>query len=475
VAIPVRTATTSFLRRRSWAADMFAAVGILALVLVDYLRPQEYLPLLQGIPLLHITTGLALLGLVLDLRLGVTRPAPAPHLVPTILFAVWCMITLVVRAPDQLGLRALALSTPIAVYVLLAQGIQTFRGLQVLCGLLLAIGVALAAIGVDQGLSHWGCHRLTIRAGHEVMSYDGRPCSEEDLKVCEGEGSEPGSDYMCEKVGLFGTQTIRGRVRFRGTMEDPNELSLAVGIVLPLALAFLDRRRSAARLLLFSLAFGTIGLCVFFTQSRGGQLVFLTVLGVYFVRRYGARAGLLAGSLLALPILIFGGRSGAEGSTAERTECWWTGLHLLVASPGFGVGFGQFTEHHALTAHNSFILAAAELGLPGLLIWSSIVYISIKIPVMALRSRVAPVATTWALALLASMAGLVVGGMFLSFTYKTVYWIFIGLTGVLYQAIRRHDPAFTVRFGLRDLGIVAAVDLSLLIVLVGYTGSKLGW
>jgi hypothetical protein len=85
------------------------------------------------------------------------------------------------------------------------------------------------------------------------------------------------------------------------------------------------------------------------------------------------------------------------------------------------------------------------------------------------------VATTWALALLASMAGLVVGGMFLSFTYKTVYWIFIGLTGVLYQAIRRHDPAFTVRFGLRDLGIVAAVDLSLLIVLVGYTGSKLGW
>ena len=454
---------------------MFAAFGILALILVDYLRPQEYLPILQGIPVLHVTTALALLGLALDLRLGVTTPTRAPHLLPTILFVLWCMITLVVRAPDQLGVRALALSTPIAIYLLLAQGIQTFRGLQVLAGLLLAIGVSLAAIGVDQGLSDWGCHRIAMEAGHEVFIFDGRPCSEEDKRVCEGEGSEPGSDYVCERVGLFGTQTIRGRVRFRGTMEDPNELSLVIGIVLPFALAFIDRRRSTLRLLLFAVAFGTIGLCVYFTQSRGGQLVFLTVLAVYFIRRYGARAGLVAGSVLALPILIFGGRSGAESSTIERTECWWTGLHLVAASPGFGVGFGQFTEHHALTAHSSFILAAAELGLPGLLIWSSVVYLAIKIPVVALRSRVAPVAQTWALALLAAMAGLMVGSMFLSYAYKTVYWIFIGLTGVLYQAIRRHDPAFTVRFGLRDLGILAAVDLTLLVALVGYTGSKLGW
>jgi hypothetical protein len=454
---------------------MFAAAGILALVLVDYLRPQEYLPFLQGIPVLHLTTALALLGLAIDLRLGITRPTAVPHLLPTALFVLWCLVTLVVRAPDQLGARALALSTPIAVYLLVAQGLQTFRALQVVCGLLLAIGLALAAIGVEQGLAGWGCHRLEAVAGHEVFVYDGRACSEEDRKICEGEGAEPGADYMCERVGLFGTQTIRGRVRFRGTMEDPNELSLAVGIVLPLALAFLDRRRSVLRLMLFALAFGTIGLCVYFTQSRGGQLVFLTVLAVYFVRRFGVRAGLLAGAILALPILIFGGRSGAESSTIERTECWWTGLHMLAASPGFGVGFGQFTEHHPLTAHSSFVLAAAELGLPGLFLWSTVVYIAFKIPVVALRSRLAPVAHTWALALLAAMAGLVVGGMFLSFTYKTVYWIFIGLTGVLYQAIRRHDPTFTVRFGLRDAGILAAVDTAILVALVGYTGSKLGW
>ena len=125
------------------------------------------------------------------------------------------------------------------------------------------------------------------------------------------------------------------------------------------------------------------------------------------------------------------------------------------ASPGFGVGFGQFLEHHDLTAHNSFILAAAELGLPGLLIWSLDRLPRGQDPIAALRAQVAPVAKTWALALLASMAGLLVGSIFLSFAYKNVFWIFIGLTGVLYQAIQRHDPDFRVRFGVRDLGILA--------------------
>lgn len=372
-------------------------------------------------------------------------------------------------------MRAPVLVVPFAIYLIMAHGIQTFRMLAVVCGLLLAIGLALSAIGIEQGFSDYGCHRVVVRDGHEIFLYDGRPCSATNRNVCEGEGAEPGADYWCEKVGLFGTQSVRGRVRYRGTLEDPNELALAVGIVIPFALAFLDRRRTLVRSLAVAVAFGLVGLCIYFTQSRGGQLLYLAVLAVYFVRRFGARVGLLAGVLAAMPILIFGGRSGAEDSTMERTVCWWTGLHLFQASPGFGVGYGQFLEHHGQTAHNSFILVAAELGLPGLLLWTAIVYIAVKIPLAALRADLPPVAKSWALALLASMAGLLVGSLFLSFAYKDVFWIFIGLTGVLYQAIQRHDRGFRVEFGLRDLGILALVDGALLVALVGYTGWKLGW
>ncbi len=454
---------------------MFAVPGLLAVILVDYLRPQEYFPALSGVPLLHLATGLALLGFVVDLRLGLTRVQAAPHLLLTILFFTWCLVTVVVRAPAQLPSRASALLIPFAVYLLVAHAVQGFRMLQAICAVLLAICIALAALGIHQGLAPYGCHRGSMIAGNLEFIYDGRPCTPETSAQCEAEGSEPGADYACEKIGLLGTSSTHGRARYRGTLADPNELALALSIGLPLALGFADRRRSVARVALALLAAGLIGVCAYFTESRGGQLVLLTVLGVYFVKLVGAWRGGVVGLLLALPLLLLGGRSGGESSTKERIECWWVGLHLVVASPGFGVGSGQFLEHHSLTAHNSYILAASELGLPGLLLWTSVVYVAIKIPIQVLSAPVAPVARSWALSLLASMAGLIVGILFLSYVYKDVLWIYVGMTGVLYQAIKRHNPGFTVRFGVRDLGLVALIDAALVLSLVGYTGLKMGW
>jgi hypothetical protein len=364
---------------------------------------------------------------------------------------------------------------PIFIYVLVAHGIQSFRMLQVVCGFLLAICLALAAIGTHQGLADYGCHRVVIRDGKPFYVHDGRPCSETNRSICENEGAEPGADYVCERVGLFGTQSDHGRVRYRGTLQDPNELSLVLGIAIPFALAFLDRRRSVARAILAALTIGMVGLCAYFTSSRGGQVVFLTTLGVYFVNRYGLRRGVVIGLLLALPLLVLGGSGGGESSTVERTECWWVGLHLLVSSPVFGVGFGQFTEHHYLTAHNSFVLVAAELGLPGMLLWTSIIYVALKVPLQALRAQLPPVARTWALAVLASITGLIAGSFFLSYAYKDALWIYVGLTGALYQAICRHEPGFRVTFDMLDFGRVALIDLGLLIALVGYTALKLGW
>jgi hypothetical protein len=454
---------------------MFAVPGLLALVFVEFLRPQEYLLFLRGMPLLHMATGLAVLGFVVDLRLGLSRLRPAPHLLPAVAFFLWCLITVVVRAPEQLVPRALALLIPFAIYLLVAHAVQGFRMLQALCGLLLAICIALSALGVHQALAPFGCHRVVLAGGDEQLVYDGRPCTEEERNLCEIESPEPGTDYRCEKVGLLDTSSIHGRVRYRGTLEDPNELALALGIALPLAFAFFDRRRSVPRFLLVLVTAVMVGLCSLFTGSRGGQLVFLTVLATYFVKLVGAWRGGAVGLVLALPLLVFGGRSGAESSTMERTECWWVGLHLLVASPGFGVGSGQFLEHHHLTAHNSLILAAAELGLVGMLLWTSIVYLAVKIPIRALSSPVAPIARCWALALLASLAGLIVGIVFLSYVYKDVLWIYVGLTGVLYHAIKRHDPGFEIGFGIRDLALLALIDGALLVALVGYTGLKLGW
>lgn len=454
---------------------MFTLPGLLLLVAVDWLRPQEYYALLRHFPLLYGATALAVLGLVLDLRLGLSRLRAAPHLVPVLAFFGWSVVTVAVRAPEALGARAVALVIPLAFYLLVAHGLQSFRALETLAAAVLGVVLILSGIGVEQGFSAPECHRVAVGDSDVELVRDGRPCA--DRRDCAGDGALPGADYACERPGLLGTSTIGGRVRYRGTLGDPNELALVTGVALPLAFAFYDRRRSALRAVLVALTVGLVGLCAVLTRSRTGQLVFVTVLGAYFARRIGWRRGLAVGLALALPIAILGGRSGAESveSTAERIECWWVGMHLFAGNPLFGVGSGQFTEHHYLTAHNSFVLAAAELGLPGLFLWTVVLWLSFKILVRALRVRTEPVARTWAHALLALMAGLSVGVSFLSFDYKDAFWLYVGLTGVLYQAIRRHDPTFEVGFGRRDLGYVVLADAACVLLLVGYTGAKLGW
>lgn len=454
---------------------MFALPGLLLLVFVDFVRPQEYFLFLAAVPLLYVATGMAILGFLVDLRVGISRLEFSPQVVLTLLLLAWCIFTVAVKAPGELQARVQPLIIPFAIYLIVSNVLQTFRRMQVLAGVLLAIALGLAAIAVHQAFAPFGCHREVLVRGLPGLRYDGRPCVLEERFACENDAAEPGADYRCERVGLLGTSSIRGRVRYRGTLEDPNELAVVLGTALPFAFAFYDRRRTFWRLLLVVLSVGLIGAATYFTKSRGGQLVFLTVLATYFMRRVGVARGLVAGMVMALPILLFGGREGGESSTEERTECWWIGMHLFTASPVLGVGAGRFTEYHFLTAHNSVVLAAAELGMIGLVLWTSVLYVSMKIPYQALHEPVAPVARTWAVAMVASLAGLMVGIFFLSFVYKNALWIYVGLSGVLYHAIKRHLPSFRIRFGLRDLGYVALIAAALVVLLIGYTGMKLGW
>jgi O-antigen ligase len=186
--------------------------------------------------------------------------------------------------------------------------------------------------------------------------------------------------------------------------------------------------------------------------------------------------GLAIGGVLAAPLLLLGGRSGAEAdsSTSERLDCWAEALSMWREHPILGVGLGQFNEYHYKTAHNSYLLTLAELGLPGMVLFSIIVYLSAKIPFVVL-SRVgvsdeaARPARAWAMALLAAFAGLSVGIFFLSFAYHYVLWIYIGLAGALYSAVRRHDPSIRVTLGIRDFAFVAATNLLMIASIYLYT------
>jgi hypothetical protein len=446
---------------------LFAIPGIAALIIFILARPQESFPLLQRVPFLHLFTVFAVLGWIIDVRLRRLQPIATPALPWAIGFFLWALIGTAVLLPDQLITRVLELTSLFALYGTVAHSVQRFRTFQLVVGVVTATTLFIALVCFHQGLAEKQCIGGEESAGDISGVPDGRLC--EINEECRGAGAEPGFEYRCEHVGFFGTYSIDERVRYRGELHDPNEVALAICAgALSLLLGFALRKRTPAGVFFYGLAAGLVFYTVYMTQSRGGLVAGLLVPGIYIVRRYGLKS-VIPAIAVAVPVLLLGGRSGenAEQSTLERYEAWSTGLSMFKGNPIFGVGARQFAEHHYLTAHNTFVLAFAELGFPGFVLFVAIMYLSFKTLIVGLRElRHVPgtdAATTWGLALLASMAGIVFQINTLSFAYHAVMWIFFALCGAWYGAIRYHLPNFQVRMTWRDFFIVIGLC-------VGYIG-----
>src|SRR5258708_13493861 len=103
------------------------------------------------IPLLYVFFALAVLGGALDCKLRNLRLGSTP-LVPWIaLFFVWSTFTVIIRAPAGAIAPIVGLSICVALYLLIAHGIQTFRALHLVAGSVLAMVILVCFVGVHQG------------------------------------------------------------------------------------------------------------------------------------------------------------------------------------------------------------------------------------------------------------------------------------------------------------------------------------
>jgi O-Antigen ligase len=447
---------------------MFAIPAILALLCFAYVRPQEFVPNLDRVPLLYILVALALTGLWLDVRLRYTKLTKNPLLPWVLAHIVWSLLSMAVMARHSFTGIGTQLVVAFIIFFVLSQGAATFRGLATAGAGIFVISLFIALVGFHQGFAPLECVRPDDRNPDNLVSI-GTPCTTTD----QCKEIHDREDVGCEHVGLIATTSIGKRVRYRGMMQDPNELALVASMTIPFAFALFELRRSLGRLFLSIFTFFVIAVVDVFTRSRSGQLAFLAVNGVYLLRRLGWIGVGLAG-LAGVPILLLGGRSGSEAdeSTNERLGFWAGAIQMARDNPFLGVGMGQFTEYEALTAHNSLMLALGETGFAGLFLWTALVYMAFKITISVLRGpwgAEAYPARVWGTALLAALAGFSCSAFFLSLTDHYVFWVLMGFVGALYGATARHDPRFTVQFRIGDLVAVGAIDTIVVIGIHFYT------
>ena len=457
--------------------SFFATVALLFVLII---RPQEIWPFLADLRLLDLFTALSALGVLIDFGRREQRDPYSPQLPFVVAFVFSCYFS----TGLVLGREAVALGNGLLALVFMCvvmYGARTFQRLRALLVLLLILAGLVAAVAVHQGQVAPVCVQMVVTSDGEIQpaleTADGRSCI--NASSCREEDRFD-IDWACERLGLFDTVSIGRRVRWRGQLNDPNELSVFIAIVMPLvfAVGITARRKFWALIGLVGIGVGLYA--VILSQSRGGQLVVATIFLVYFVSRFGWK-GLLFGAVFALPVLLLGGRDDedADSSSEERMQLLYDGIRVAFDHPIFGVGKDQFKEHVSihLTAHNAYLLAATELGIPGFFAWSGIFWTSVKIPFSVVRSPppllskdVLPIAK----ALLASFIGLSIGIFFLSFTYKQLLFVWFGISGALYGVVRHEDPSFRVTIGWKDFVAIGLIDAAILGFIFFYSRYKVG-
>ena len=207
----------------------------------------------------------------------------------------------------------------------------------------------------------------------------------------------------------------------------------------------------------------TVMTAIYFTDSRG---VLLSV-GLIVLMEVGKRKGMVKaavlGAILAVVAVGYTRLSELdvdEASAAGRIEAWYQGTLMFKSHPILGVGYGNFTEHHRQTAHNSYMLVLAETGVVGFYFWFALISITLAILINFLRKskddldvvKTASEVAVWeeyrgiTWAYLVLLLGYLTSITFLSRSYDTYFYIVFAVgTGLCFALQSRYKVVPNLR------------------------------
>lgn len=229
-----------------------------------------------------------------------------------------------------------------------------------------------------------------------------------------------------------------------GIFNDPNDLCLAFICVLPLLYALY---RSSSSLVGRLAAAGIIPLALYgawLTNSRGGVVGLLGMMGAYAMVRVKGIYRWIVISAGVLMVTVVAPSRFARGMSVDlgRVNAWGDGITAFKSYPIFGVGYGAFGDYSDKVAHNSFIHTLTELGLFGYIPWFMLIALTLLHlrRAIALRENVTARDHFLLSGLFSALVGYLTAVYFLSRQYNPVLYIFLGLAiGQVWIACRDRE------------------------------------
>lgn len=221
------------------------------------------------------------------------------------------------------------------------------------------------------------------------------------------------------------------KFRVFSTMQNPNLLAGFLVTIMAIA-AGLGCKETAlsCRIAVFSLI-AIFGACLVLTYSRGAWLSVLAVIAAFGVL-YNRKIFWL---LLLLPVMglfahdvlierLMSILNPTDTSSTLRIALWESTVAMIMDKPLFGIGWGaywmvypeyDFFINDASTkivhAHNMYLNIAAEIGIPGLMVFIGIIYSHLKTAARMIDYSIDRFTSGLMLGITAALIGLAVNGL----------------------------------------------------------------
>jgi probable O-glycosylation ligase (exosortase A-associated) len=322
--------------------DILAFYALTAFAVVMYTAPGEWIPVLDPLRLALVTSALAA-GLMALRRLGRAEPLYFDGVrgVALLIFSglAFASVTWSVN-PEVTRSTSMELLKLTAIYLTIINVVTTGRRLAILCG-----AVVIASIVTSIGVIDWYNTGVDLVEGY--------------------------------------------RARWVGVYADPNHMAMNVGLIVPLAVAFLARKESGWVMRALCAAAAALAVvAIVLSHSRGGFIGLSVAMGVWAFREKRRIQAVMVGAVLVLGLVVFAPQSfwqrnetvtsfHQDASAMGRVYAWQVASRISLDRPLLGVGVGSFRfawpfyappeATHAYVAHNVFLDVIGELGFVGLL------------------------------------------------------------------------------------------------------------